>query len=406
MAAITCPIPECDYTVGEDVPSDCKGTLLQLHLVHHQTKFNSSAATPAKLKRPSITADSSTEDWSYFLSRWGTYKRATKLSGLDVTVQMLECCDEELRKNLTRVHKNSVANMDESELLGAIKRLAVIEESTLVSRYKLHNLQQDIDEPIRSFVARIKGQAHICKLFVPCPECQFAEVDFSDEIIKDVVTRGIVDEDIRLNLLGESNQNMSLEDTISYIEAKESGKKSACRLLSRSSTTAATTSRYKKNQKQSKMKKKCSHCDRTDHSSNFTDRKAKCSAFNHACKICRVMGHLESVCRRRNVMKTTNEAQGDGEEASNSISDDAIFDTLCASKCNIVGASSSKSCSKMFRASMTLDHYVYDNIKRFWELKPSDSQPTIQVSVTVSESSYNDLRLGPVPTTNPLICTL
>ncbi len=114
-------------------------------------------------------------------------------------------------------------------------------KNTLVSRYKLHNLKQDLDETVRSYAACVKGQAHVCKLFLPCPECQFAEVDFSDQIMRDVTTRGIADEEIRLDLLGERNQDMSLEETTSNIEAKESGMKSACHLLDRSSTTAATS---------------------------------------------------------------------------------------------------------------------------------------------------------------------
>jgi len=43
-----------------------------------------------------------TEDWLYFKSRWGDYIKATKLGGIDRVIQLLECCDEQLRKDLTR----------------------------------------------------------------------------------------------------------------------------------------------------------------------------------------------------------------------------------------------------------------------------------------------------------------
>ena len=214
MSSMQCPVPECTLEIGTEVPDDCKKPMLQIHLVYHQTLLQNASVKPEKLKRPTITIGNSTEDWNYFISRWGTYKSATKLSDSDLVIQLLECCDESLRKDLTRVHKSSLTNMTESDLISAIKRLSVVEESALVSRFNLHNMKQDIDEPIRSYVARIKGQAHICKLFVPCPNCNFLEVDFSDQIIRDVVTRGIVDDDIRLNLLGETNQDMSLEETV------------------------------------------------------------------------------------------------------------------------------------------------------------------------------------------------
>lgn len=406
--SIDCPIPECEFKVGEEVPSDCKPAILQLHLLHHQTELNATtAAKAAKLKLPSISVGSSTEDWSYFLSRWGTYKSATKLSGTEVTVQMLECCDDALRRDLTRVHRNSISDMNETALLGAIKRLAVIEESTLVSRYKLHNLRQDIDEPIRSYAARIRGQAHICKLYVPCPQCHFLEVDFSDQIIKDVITKGIIDEDIRLTLLGEKNQDMSLEETISYIEAKECGKKSACRLLDNTSTTAAT-SRYKKSRKQSYLRKKCNYCGETGHNSEYKERQEKCAAFKHVCEICHITGHLEFVCRRRNAAKDA-KANRNGVEESNLISENAIFDTLCASKYDCVCASninSNLSCvcasnvNSNSSCSTILDHHVYNDIQRFWELKPSDPQPTIKVSVAVSKSSYADFTFSQPPHSN------
>ena len=116
MAEILCPFPECNFTVGEDVPSDCKSTVLQLHLAYHQSTRDSTAAQPEKLKRPSISVGSSTEDWSYFQSRWNTYKSATRLSGEAIMVQMLECCDEALRKDLNRVYKNAITKMNESKL--------------------------------------------------------------------------------------------------------------------------------------------------------------------------------------------------------------------------------------------------------------------------------------------------
>ncbi|MEL6804226.1 MAG: hypothetical protein AAFO91_10635 [Bacteroidota bacterium] len=163
-SVLKCPVSNCSFEIGDDVRDDCKSIHYQLHLLEHQA--NTSALTPShkaeKLKRPCISVSNSTEDWNYFLDRWNNYKVATKLVGADVTVQLLECCDESLRKDLTRVHRHSLSSLDETELIKAIKRLAVIEENVLVSRYNLHSMQQDSEEPIRSFVARIKGQANIC----------------------------------------------------------------------------------------------------------------------------------------------------------------------------------------------------------------------------------------------------
>ena len=83
-----------------------------------------------------------------------------------------------------------------------------------------------------------------------CPDCQFAKVNFINQSIPDVITRGIEDEEIRLDILEEKNQSKSLEETITYIKAKESSKKATCW------TTTATTSGYKKNASQLLLIKK------------------------------------------------------------------------------------------------------------------------------------------------------
>ena len=39
-------------------------------------------------------------EWSYFLTRWQDYAEATKVTGKDKVVQLLECCDEQVCKRL------------------------------------------------------------------------------------------------------------------------------------------------------------------------------------------------------------------------------------------------------------------------------------------------------------------
>ena len=52
-----------------------------------------------------------------------------------------------------------------------------------------------------------------------------------------------------MDLLGEKNQNMPLKDMIEYIEAKESGKRSASRLLNPQSTDSISSS-YRREKRQ------------------------------------------------------------------------------------------------------------------------------------------------------------
>ena len=84
---------------------------------------------------------------------WSDYTEATKIAGRDKVVQLIECCDEQLRKDLTRSAGGSLTNKTEQEVLAAIKKLAVREENTMVARVTLHNMRQDRDEPVRSCCA-------------------------------------------------------------------------------------------------------------------------------------------------------------------------------------------------------------------------------------------------------------
>lgn len=60
------------------------------------------AAKVERVRRPTVTTIGTSEDWAYFKSRWKDYVEATKEDGRDKVIQLLECYDEPLRKDLTR----------------------------------------------------------------------------------------------------------------------------------------------------------------------------------------------------------------------------------------------------------------------------------------------------------------
>ena len=89
--------------------------------------------------------------------------KATRLEGTDRVIQLLECCDDQLRKDLTKNAGGTLTDMTEEEVFTAMKRLAIREKNTMVARVTLHNMRQDRDEPVRAFGARLRGQASVCK---------------------------------------------------------------------------------------------------------------------------------------------------------------------------------------------------------------------------------------------------
>ena len=172
MPIYNCPVPGCEFST-EDVKDELAAILFKIHA---DAAHSTSPQRPAKaesVRRPSVCTGGTSEEWSYFVTRWTDYKTATQLSGTDIIVQLLECCTEELRKDLTRSAGGSLTRHTEEEVLQWIKSLAVRQENIMVARIELHNMQQDDDEGIRSFGARIKGQASVCKYIISCPSCNY-----------------------------------------------------------------------------------------------------------------------------------------------------------------------------------------------------------------------------------------
>ena len=113
-------------------------------------------------------------------------------------------------------------------------------------------MSQDRDEPIRSYAARLRGQAGICKFSMQCQRCSH-NVVYTEQILRDIITRNIADSDIQLELSVSENQNMSLEEVIQFIEAKESGKRSATHLLTMQAANAARTGKKRRQQIQPRL---------------------------------------------------------------------------------------------------------------------------------------------------------
>ena len=126
MPVTNCPQPECTYNTG-DVTEALAGTLLTIHAAGQHpptavtTVSQSSQPKEDKAKRPTITRAGTTYDWTYFTTRWEEYKSATGITGAKIVMQLLECYEEDLRKDLTRTDGASLRTKPETEVLNAIK---------------------------------------------------------------------------------------------------------------------------------------------------------------------------------------------------------------------------------------------------------------------------------------------
>ena len=148
-----------------------------------------------------MSEKSTSEDWEYFITRWDAYKTATRIADHDATLQLLECCEDSLRKDLHRSHSN-IAMATEKDALTAIKTLAVKAENAMVSRMTPLKMTQDREEGVRSYAARLRGRAKVCKCSKNCSYNPFEAVNYTDDMVRDALIRGFGDSDIQQDVLG------------------------------------------------------------------------------------------------------------------------------------------------------------------------------------------------------------
>ena len=244
MVVLNCPIEGCTYATG-DIEAAQAIALFTVHGYSHAPGA-CQQAKPDKLFRPKVSKESTSEDWEYFITRWDAYKTATRIADHDATLQLLECCKDSLRKDLHRFHSN-IAMATEIDALTAIKTLAVNAENAMVSRMTLLTMTQDREEGVWSFAARLRGQAKICKFSKNCSHNPFEAVNYTDDMVRDALIRGLGDIDIQQDVLGHNDQDMTLEDLIKFIEAKEAGKLSQATLQNPSAATVSSYPRTKTN---------------------------------------------------------------------------------------------------------------------------------------------------------------
>ena len=382
MPVTPCPFTGCTFATG-DVDTAVVVEMLKIHGLTHVAP--QSAAKVEKVHRPSINAGTSAADWDYFEARWADYVEATNIAGRTRVVQLVECCGEELRRDLTRNVTGTLAGKSEQELLDSIRQLAVREESPMVARAELHSMIQGHDEAVRVFGARVRGQANVCKYTIKCKNCSH-DVNYTDHMIRDVISQGLADKEIQLELLGSDNQTPSLEETLLFIEKKESGKRSANRLSGQiplQTATAASSSYRKKKQENSKpdasphqYNDKCSYCGQLGHGKKapMRIRRKSCPAFNHICEKCKIKSHYASMCRS----EKSAENDRDGETAN--VVDLTSTNHLCTIQNEVTHSH-----------SVTLDHYIHDNLTDTWQKRPSMPQPIIQLRISTDKKDYVEI---------------
>ena len=205
-------------------------TFLELYKIHVRAAHDDGAETSPSAKaerarRPELSSDISDEDWDYFVARWKSYKKATKLTGDYIVIQLMECCSDSIRRDHHRTYSGLEDGRDEETVLGELKKIAVKKRNKAVNRVKLGDLKQERGEPIRRFAGRVRSLASVSEFKVKCKGANCgADVSYAEEVIADQVVRGTADVEIQKDVLSHVDADTwDLENLLKFIEGKESG---------------------------------------------------------------------------------------------------------------------------------------------------------------------------------------
>ena len=177
-----------------------------------------------------------------------------------------------------------------------------------------------------------------------------------------------------MDLLGDKNQDMTLEQALKFDEAKEAGKRSASRLLlychKQQVQWLAVRTGGRRNRRQGPHHLRIkipAHIAGPKGTGKIPQRESEeLSAQPSALTVTIHCGRdhdFEWVCRRKTGAKST---KSTGRE-------DAIFDT----RCQVTSTDSAK--------HATLDHHIFDQTTEEWLRKRSKSQPYIRLKMSIEK---------------------
>ena len=230
-----CPRSGCGFdTAAEiedaaDVSNHVK--LLEVHCVYahpgataHAGGTGQLASRTARIQQPKIIVTDGTvleEDWEFFLHSWSEYKTLAS-PGTQAKEILGNVLGEIAAGVFSRLGKAGYEGLTEADLLVHAKKLVVKERNLLVSRLKLATIIQDEDEPVYKFETRLKPIARIGKFQQKCERCDI-EVDFTEQMVRDHLIRGLSDLEIKKKVLALEWKQCTLEKVLSLSKQRNLG---------------------------------------------------------------------------------------------------------------------------------------------------------------------------------------
>ena len=264
---------------------------------NENSRHDINESRPDRYPRPTITDPASETEWQYFLEAWQTYKRATNLSGQSISDQLWHCPSDSLKKKIFDSGVRSIQS--EEQILAGIRRQCVKFHNNLVNVISFQNIQQENDETIQQFAARLNGAANVCDFTVKC-KCN-NDVSYKDKIQSFQLIRGLKDTEIQERILGDTvKKELNLEEINKIAEAVEAGKRSSSIITKHGDVNKLSQIKHN----ESNVKRRCAYCHEPWHPGPNWRR--SCKGINSTCLNCKKKGHLAKACRSKTSRESEN----------------------------------------------------------------------------------------------------
>ncbi|UYV77712.1 K02A2.6-like, partial [Cordylochernes scorpioides] len=236
------------------------------------------------------------EGWESWLESFEWYEIATQLSSKAPEVQVaifMAAMGREAQNIFKSFNLNNADKNNLSIVKDKFNNYFSPKLNTTIERFKFNQMKQKEDESFNDFLTRIKLQIANCKYAV-----------MSDELLKDRIVVGIINNEIRERLLSEADLNLGKATQICI--ACENATNQMKHVLSDSDKQVAVTKMNSKkwedrkgprkentNNQSHKIIENCRNCGRS-HKIN------QCPAYQKRCNKCKKLNHFANLCRSKN----------------------------------------------------------------------------------------------------------
>lgn len=166
-----------------------------------------------------------------------------------------------------------------------------------LARFNIQDMKQMQNEPIDTFVNRLKVQAK---------KCNYSNADQRDDAILDQIIKGTAHPAVRKKLLDEDPSKLKLDKAMSLARTTETTQ-NHMKLMNEDRKVDAVG--YSRDSKRSQTSNTCSYCGQVGR-----HKRDDCKAKDQECRRCHKTGHFAKVCRSGATPKHYQDADGKGTQ--------------------------------------------------------------------------------------------